>query len=72
MSLLEQDKATTHPLIYLKYVLIRHLLFAGDCARSWDYSSERCSHGPDLMEIIVWWVLGGISALKKKTLDFLL
>ena len=31
VSLLEQDKATTRPLIYLKYVLIGHPLFDRDC-----------------------------------------
>lgn len=56
---LEQDKATTHPLIYLKYVLIELLLFARDCARSWGYghkkcSSVLCSHGPDLVELMVY------------------
>ena len=67
MSLLEQDKAITHPLIYLKYILIGHLLFARDCARSWDYSSERSSHGPDLMEIIVWWVLNRLLLNRSQT-----
>ena len=56
MLLLEQDKATTHPLIYLKYVLIELLLFARDHARSWGYSHKKyspvlCSHGPDLVEL---------------------
>ena len=31
VSLLEQDKATTHPLIYLKCVLIGHPRFDRDC-----------------------------------------
>lgn len=61
MLLLEQDKATTHPLIYLKYVLIERLLFARDCARSWGYSHRKCSpsspgpvqSGPDLGDLMV-------------------
>lgn len=83
--LLEQDKATTHPFVYLKHVLIGYLLFAGDCARSWDYSSEKYSHGSDLTTLTVCGGVGvgmsrkpnkeliavGISALKKN-LDFLL
>ena len=48
MLLLEQDEATTHPLIYVKYVWTEHLLFARDCARSWDYGSEKYSHCPHL------------------------